>query len=457
MTNVVALIPGLWAAIVAWRRSPARAYLDVYLPVLLLIPDYFRCILPVLPDPTPNAAAIVAIAVVCLLRGGARWRFSLTDGLVIAYAAAMTFSEYLNKDGAEARNIGFEVFAAVVLPYLLTKILIEPQGLRVEFAKRMVVLVAIVVGLSLWEFRMGRPVFKFMLAPLFPGQGSWPDTFRYGFTRVAGPYGHAILAGIIFAAVYRVAKWLEWTGHWPERVAWLPWKPTRARLLALALAAGSVMTLCRGPWIGAFAGMVVLLIGRARNRRRLFTAVLVLTFVVGLPGAIAFKSYVSVGRQGALTPEQETAAYRAELVEKYTAIAMQHAWWGWGRAGWPKVAGMDSTDNSYLLLALNHGLVTLGLFLAILASSAARLAVFGARRPRDDPSGMLAFTLLGCYVGFFISLATVFHGEQTVQLFFIVAGWSEGLMSSRAAVTAPVAVRDAAPGAPLFQFSRVMT
>lgn len=456
MTHVVALIPGVWAAIVAWRRSPARAYLDVYLPVLLLIPDYFRCILPVLPDATPNAAAIVAIAAVCLLRGGARWRVSTTDLLVIAYAAAMTFSEYLNKDGAEARNLGFAVFASVVLPYLMTKILVEPLGLRVAFAQRMVVLVAIVVALSLWEFRMGRPVFKFMLAPLFPGQGNWPDTFRYGFTRVAGPYGHAILAGIIFAAVYRIAKWLEWTGHWPERVRWLPWHPTRARLLSLALVAGSIMTLCRGPWIGAAAGMVILLMGRARQRRRVLAVVLLLLLAVGLPAAVTFKAYVSVGRAGALTAEQETAAYRAELVEKYTAIAMQHAWWGWGRAGWPKVAGMDSTDNSYLLLALNHGLIALALFLTILVSSAARLAVYGARRPRDDPSGLLAFTLLGCYAAFLVSLATVYHGEQTVQLFFIVAGWAEGLLQSPAAAAARVAAV-ATPPAIAFRFTRVMS
>lgn len=457
MTNVVALLPGLWAAIVAWRQSPARAFLDVYLPVLLLVPDYFRCILPVLPDPTPNAAAIVAITVVLLVRGGARWQVSLTDLLVIAYAASMTFSEYLNKDGAEARNLGFEVLAAVVLPYLLTKILIEPQGLRVAFAKRMVWLVAIVAVLSLWEFRMGRPVFKFLLAPLFPGQGNWPDTFRYGFTRVAGPYGHAILAGIIFAVVYRVAKWLEWTGEWTERVAWLPRRPTRARLLTLTIVAGSVMTLCRGPWIGAFAGMLVLFIGRARHRRRLVSWLLAAVLLVGVPGAIAFKSYVSVGREGALTPEQETAAYRAELVEKYTAIAMEHAWWGWGRAGWPKVPGMDSTDNSYLLLALNHGLVSLGCFAAILVASVVRLAIYGARRPRDDPSGLLAFTLLGCYAAFFIALATVYHGEQTVQLFFIVAGWAEGLVCSCAAVPAPAAVPAGIAATPLFQFGRVMT
>lgn len=454
MTPFVALIPGVIAAVVALRTSPARAYLDVYLPVLFLVPDYYRCILPVLPDPTPNGAAIVAIALVCLLRGGGRWRASLTDVLVLGYAAMMIGSELLNKDAAEAQNLAFEVAATVVLPYALTKFLIEPNRLRVAAAKRIVQLVAAVSLLSLWEFRMGRPVFKVLLAPLFPGQGNWPDTFRYGFTRVAGPYGHAILAGIVFATVYRLAKWLEWTGEWAKRMPGLPWRVSRARVGAALIAAGSIMTLCRGPWIGAFAGMVVLLIGRARHRRRVLTAVLVLAIGIGVPAALAFQAYVSVGRAGALTPEQETAAYRSELVEKYTAVALERAVWGWGRAGWPKVPGMDSTDNSYLLLALNHGVVALGLFLAVVVVAFAHLARLGWRRPRRDPTGMLAFSLAGCLLGFVIALATVYHGEQTVQLFFLVVGWGEGL---RAAPAATVVRRVSAPLAAPFRFARVMT
>lgn len=35
--------------------------------------------------------------------------------------------------------------------------------------------------------------------------------------RIAGPYGHAILAGAILAVGCRLARWLEWTGGWEPR------------------------------------------------------------------------------------------------------------------------------------------------------------------------------------------------------------------------------------------------
>jgi hypothetical protein len=74
----IAGIPGVIALFVCLRRGVAAALIDVYLPVLLLIPDYFRWVLPGLPDPTFNEAAIIPIAGLFVLREARRWRFSLT-------------------------------------------------------------------------------------------------------------------------------------------------------------------------------------------------------------------------------------------------------------------------------------------------------------------------------------------------------------------------------------------
>jgi hypothetical protein len=100
---------------------------------------------------------------------------------------------------------------------------------------------------------------------------------------------------------------------------------------------------------------------------------------------------------------------------------------------------MESTDNNYLLLALNHGVIALGLFVGLMAMHAVQLTRFGSRRRRDDPSGLLAFTLIGCYLSFFVSLATVYQGMQSVQMFFLIAGWSEGLLVYGRASATPVA------------------
>ena len=262
--------------------------------------------------------------------------------------------------------------------------------------------------ISVYQFKMGTNPFQTLLARFFPGQGGWVTTFRYGFARIAGPYGHAILAGVIFAVAYRMQRWLQWNECWRGHLKWLPMDA--GSFVTYAIIGGSVMTLCRGPWIGAFCGMVASLIGRAIDRRRALTITLVLLITIGTPGYLKFKAYVSVGRAGAKTVAQESAAYRKELLDKYIAIAEQRAAFGWGLTGWPKLPGMPSIDNYYLLISLMHGVTALGLLLAIFIWLIVRLGRYGAARPSSSPSGSLAFSLLGAYLAVMVSIATVYLG-----------------------------------------------
>ena len=77
--EALALVPGLFAAAVALRHGPERAFISVYVPVLFFLPDFYRWIAPGLPDPTFSQAAIIPIAGVFLLKGSKDWTLSLTD------------------------------------------------------------------------------------------------------------------------------------------------------------------------------------------------------------------------------------------------------------------------------------------------------------------------------------------------------------------------------------------
>jgi O-Antigen ligase len=447
----IAGIPGLIALLVTLRRGPALALIDVYLPVLLLLPDYYRWVLPGLPDPTFNEAAIIPIATVFVLREARRWRFSAADLLIVALGLEMAYSELINTNYSDAQNLMFDCVANIIAPYMLAKGLVEPKGLRVEFARKFCGLLAAVAVVSVFEFKMGVNPFQMILGRFFPGQEGWVTTFRYGVARIAGPYGHAILAGVVFAVAYRVQRWLQWNGYWEGRLKWLPLPA--ARFMTWAIAAGSVMTLCRGPWIGAFFGMIAILLGRAANRRLALTIILVLIVAVGAPAYLGVKSYVSVGRAGAKSVSQETAAYRKELLDKYIAIAQEHAAFGWGRNGWPRVPGMPSIDNYYLLLALMHGVTALALLLSVFIWMIARLGRFGWARPWSSPAGSLSFSLLGAYLAAMVSIATVYLGMQAVQVLFLMTGWAEGLILGGGESAAQA---DAAPIAPPARFKRVM-
>jgi hypothetical protein len=452
--QAITAIPGIFSLIVAIVRSPAAAFLDVYLPVLLLLPDYYRWVLPGLPDPSFHHAAILPIAVLYAVKDLRRWRFSFTDLLVCGYAFSVGFSEYLAAGYKDAQNLLFDVLCGVLLPYMLAKGLIEPRGLRVAFAKRVVQLLFVVAVLSLYELKMGRPLWAIVLSPFFPGQGSWVTTFRWGFTRVAGPYGHAILAGVIFAAGYRLQRWLEWSGAWKGAVQFGSLRLTKARVVTLGIAGGLFMTMCRGPWLGAMAAAAALAFARARNRRRAVAILVAVTILGGIPAAVGFKSYISVTRLGATTTAQESAVYRKELIQQYIDIALRKETWGWGRNTWPRLPGMPSIDNHYLLLALMHGLIALGFFVAIFPWMAVRLARCGLRSTPDDDARLLAYTLLSLYVGYSIAIATVFLGTQAVQLFFILTGWAEGLILIGREKFAREVALERAPRA--FHFARVM-
>ncbi len=462
---IIALLPALIAAYFAWSRSLQFAFLNVYVPVLLLMPDYYRWMAPGLPDPTMSQGAALAVFLVFLARGAPGYQFSFFDLVMVGFATTAAFSQYLAAGYSDAQNLMFAMLAGGVIPYILAKSLIEPLGLRVDFAKRIVVCLFAVTLICLYEARFGANPWRLVLSRFFPGQGQgWIITFRWGLARSAGPYGHAILAGVIMVVGYRLQRWLEWSGAWQRPYhplfKWLPWPwLSESRVYTLGLLGGVILSLVKGPWLAGVVAAVVVLIGRLRNRWIGVGILLAFLFLICLPGAIWFLQWAGVGREAAETVNQETAAYRLELIGHYIEFAKEKLWLGWGLTAWPKVPGSESIDNFYLLLFLMHGLIGLVLYLTILLGMTIRLIVHAMRSPNPEPLGSsLAFTLAGVYICYLVSVATVYMGEQTVPLLFLITGWAEGYMRSGQEQTLPGGwPAQAMPPASLFQFPRILS
>lgn len=419
--HFIAIFPGIIAAYVAFTKSPAKAFLYVYLPTLMFLPDYYRWILAGLPDPTFNEAAILPIGIAYLLRRERPWKYSIPDFFVLGYFLCVSLSEFLANGYSDAQNLFFDNLCVVVLPYVLAKGIIEQEGLRLDFAKTLILILLVVTVAQAYEFKFILNPFRSFFDPFFPGDmgRGWISNDRYGFGRASGPFGHAILAGVIFAAGFHIQRWLQRGGHWGSKM--------KARLITLAMVAGMAMTISRGPWIGAMVGGIATLIAYAKNRGFMLKIVLALGLVIGVPAYLAFQAYVSVGRSGAVSETQETAAYRKELIDKYMGIAMERAYLGWGLSTWPQVPGMPSIDNHYLILALMHGFIAVGLFVGVILSVGTRLAIFCARSSPDSESGFLGATLLAAMIAIVFSIATVFMGLQVKPLFFMLCGWAESI------------------------------
>jgi hypothetical protein len=157
------------------------------------------------------------------------------------------------------------------------------------------------------------------------------------------------------------------------------------------------------------------------------TATVVVLIVLAI-GGIGVYSYLDryVNADVGLTEEQSSAIYRRELIEEYQPLLERGGWLGYGVFNHPKVQGLASIDNDYMQVQLSQGKVGLYLFLLIAAESIWTTIGFAARFQKRE-SLFLVFGLMGALFGLFLSLTTVYLGEQLTQILFLLVGWSQSL------------------------------
>jgi O-antigen ligase len=416
--------------------------LGVYLPILLLIPDNFRYPIEGLPDPTFSQAALIPIGVAVCWRALAHrdWTFTSLDACVFAFICWQFISDFYNVGYVDAKNLFYDMVTMAFLPYVCGKALLRTTEVRTAFAKRFVLLLFAVTIVSIYEFRMGTSLFRPLLEGFFPGQSSsWYTQLRWGFGRTAGPYGHAILMGCIVAIALLLCVWLARTQQWERHFRILGQVYfTKQQILMACLLLGLAMTLSRGPWLGGVCGLIIAAIGFSSNPRwavkRNF-AVLALILFAAYSGGKAYLNgpeemsevdAMSLAARYNTSEVEQSTAYRAILFDKYVDIVMKRPVWGWGRANWPQVHGMSSIDNNYLFIALNTGLLGVGMFLAMLLLASWRLLRAGLSPEEQNPTDRaLYFTLFGVIASIGITTASVFMGSQLYPLLFVFLGWAD--------------------------------
>ena len=173
--NLIILIPAVVCLVVLARGSAQKALVNVYLPVVLLLPLIYSLRFPHLPPLTFADTAILPLGVAMLMTQMHRWRWSWLDLWVVLFALSAGISEGLNTIAA---NGGLQLFAeitTIVLPYMAGKLLIEQQvvgdqPVRKLVVERMVVLLAIVACISVYDF--------------VTGWSSWQIVFRSSWRRL---------------------------------------------------------------------------------------------------------------------------------------------------------------------------------------------------------------------------------------------------------------------------------
>lgn len=462
--NLIILIPALVCWAVLARGSSQKALINIWLPVVLLLPQYFYLRFPHMPPLTFADAAMLPLGLAMILTDLRRWRWSWLDLWVLLLAASAGLSEGLS---TVAANGGLQFFAGlmnIVLPYMAGKLLIEQPARqagvedtpgRKMLVRRMLTMLAVVAAISLYDFLTGKNSWQLAFKPFFPADEwaevalQWPMQMRWGFGRIAGPYAHAILAGMIFLMGLIYCLWLRrFAPGWGRR-RWIEGLPLNGRGVVLALiVAGLLMTQSRGPWVGVGLALVFALLVRKFS---LGKATMVFALLVAVFSVVAYyygNQYTKKALSQASDVEQRDAIYRRDLLTNFTPLIMERKAFGWGISDYPAVNGQKSIDNQFLMLAVTQGFTGLGLFLAVVAGTAVRLFKLAARPLRPEDRG-LVFAHLAILMGLLITLTTVYLGQQAQILFFLIAGWVQGMN--------PAQVGAGVVSAPRFRFQRVLT
>ena len=437
MTAYVVFVALFVAAYFVQRDGLEAVFLKVWIPIFLYIPFAFTAHIPLVPIRTFSQAAIVPIMVALFKEKGHLIRFGRLEILLALYVLLRVAADFSSRGYKDAQNYAFHMLSCLIGPYLMGHYIIHSRRMDIKTAKMFVLIFLTFFPMFLYEAKFWvNPIFKIM-SPLFPDAFSGLS-IRYGLARTAGTFEHPILACILVVAVYRMHRWLSWVGAWKDaQQGWLgkiqgwlkPFPFSFATQISIVLVIMAIMTISRGPWIGGIAAAVLVAAGNLKNRKQALIIVCLLFVVGGIGGKLALDAYITPGEGQVMAEEAQTMLYRKVMVERYTEFLVERMWTGWGLTTVPTIKGMESIDNAFFLMALQHGVLAPLLFAIIFVYAIVSQVVFGLKSPVG--TAPLGFSFAGIYLMCFIAFASVYMGAQTEPLLFLLLGWGEGMKSRK--------------------------
>lgn len=457
MLIAVILLPALIAMAMLNSMSAARVATRVYIPCLMLVPVYLAKSFGGL-FVSDTTLVVVMLACIGVVRWSSTLSFTFLDLCVFLYA----FSTFYADAHLHSLNIAFYALCGNLVtcffPYWLARTLIEQTGSRREFAKSLVFCLAIVGLLSLYEYRMERNLFDEMAGKITGQISSWGRQTRWGFARIAGPYGHAIVAGMMFSTGALLQLWLSGTKSWEGSRALRYFRTSRrAKVVTVGVCLGLFLTQSRGPWLGFAFGLIIASVGFAKNKRRAATVAIIGLIVAISVTTVVLDQYTAKGYTNTTTGDldKQNAEYRRNLFAVYSPLIEIGGFWGWGTPnlvyrgviGW--VRGQTSIDNEYIRLAMQQGYFGVGLLITMLLTSIYRMIRLCATlRSRQDV--LFAYCMLGSLLAVAFTISTVALVDPMLQVTFLLFGWTQSIR--------PTANEDEAllpTATPRFKFKRV--
>jgi hypothetical protein len=367
-----------------------------------------------------------------------RFGRSLPDKLILLHMLFFFVLKLTSVSITDALRHGvFYAFIEIFLPYYVTS-----RSLRTlkDFRSALMgltVAALVVCVLGVFEWGKGWPLYGGVGDALGTGN-SQGFVVREGSLRAVVTFGLPIQFGYCMAIAFGLFLY----------VGKFTVTPT-ARLLGwLALLAGLLASVSRGPWVGAAVMLLVFLVTGA-SAVRAITKLAVLGLLCLPLLAVPVRENIILDYLPFVgTIQSKNVDYRLQLIDAGLAVIMQYPWFGNRDAmQTPEMLtlkhgeGIIDVTNAYLQLTLERGLVGLSVFVGFFAAVAA--GILGGMKSltsKNDERHVLGQALLATLAGILVIIGTVSTILVIPWMYWSISGL--GVAYARMVTPARAAVAD---------------
>lgn len=428
--SAILLLPSLISLFLVIRGRIETAFLSVYLPSLLLLPDEYNVHIPHLPPLSAAEFALVPPGVAALLRLIKSGSFRLMDALVPLLVISYDISEILHES-----NLNDAIFRSITpgismfLAYVAGRQLIEP-GLRLTAVRRIVVFFLLVTPICMyqWKFRNVYGIIgnRYLKLPMV----DYVSDSRDGHGKAGGAFQSSELDGIALVMTFALNAWLVFVnkrkgaalGKW---LSMLEQYHAPALLLLFSL----FLTQERAPLMVTAVVLLIIQIPKFK-RTKLVTGLIAVLLIAGYLAAKQHfdkYAYIPAWQYGLVSEQARSTFYRYQMNTVYQEVAEKGGWTGWGSGGVPETGGLKSIDNEFLLVHLVQGELGYIVLLLITAESVrSAIGCLWSLRALEDRA--FAGSILAALACLWITLYTVYMGEQLPQFAFLLIGWGQSIV-----------------------------
>ena len=380
MDKLILLAP-IISIVLLWVRGFSFTFIYWWIPIMLFIPVYLEVDGPGIPPLTFYLFGFLPFVFRKEIYVSAWKDRHWLDFFPYVFILTIVIAEFTTTGFKSARQLLFLNSLIFLGPYLSMKYIILHKKGEVAVARVFVFVLAIIATYNFYTFRFGFNHFLWF-------RDFWPDYTpnlrvvipRWGFFRAQGPFVHPISAGIIFGFGLPMTFWLT------------KYNKIRPKLngifIICLVTCGLLMTMSRGPFLGAFVSISLYLIGQSRHRVKIFVTIGVLMLFFSVPLSFKVAEYLSLERIEATSSEHETILYRKDLIKNYIRVIKESPWVGYGFLNIPYVGDQKSIDNAYILYSLSWGIFNVLSVIGLCLASFPRSVQTGFyQRHRHDLQG----------------------------------------------------------------------